>query len=83
MESIAVPEIRREIIYCANHREASAVSKFLADYLEVRGRADRLTIDSLAPAKGSHAWRVDIVAYETFDAFTFLAPACDRGSNHE
>jgi len=56
MESIAVSEIRREIIYCANHREASAVSKFLADYSEVRGLADRLT---------------------------FLAPACDRGSNHE
>jgi len=29
-------ESRREIIYCANRRMASAVCEFLADYLDVR-----------------------------------------------
>jgi hypothetical protein len=63
-------EIRREIIYCENHREASAVRKFLADYLDVRGVTDHLEIDVVAPGKGSHGWRLDLVVYEPFDALT-------------
>lgn len=75
MSSISVTEIRREIIHCANHREAFAVGKFLADYLDVRGLTDRLGICVVAPSKGSKSWRVDLISYEPHDALTFLAPA--------
>jgi hypothetical protein len=73
MGSIAVTESRREVIYCANHREASAVCKFLSDYLDVRGLTDRLAIDVVAPEKGDYGWRVDLV-YEPLYALAFLAP---------
>jgi hypothetical protein len=75
MPSISANEIRREIIHCANHSEAFAVCKFLADYLDVRGLTDRLGIFLVAPSKGSQSWRVDLILYEPFDALTFLAPA--------
>jgi hypothetical protein len=75
MSSISLTEIRREIIHCANHREAFAVCKFLVDYLDIRGLTDRLEICLAAPSKGSQSWRVDLIWYEPLDALTFLAPA--------
>jgi hypothetical protein len=77
MGSIAVTQNRREIIYCANYYEASAVRGFLTDYLDVRGLTDRLTIDVVAPAKGNCGWRVDLVTYQPVDALAFLALAGD------
>ncbi len=64
MASISAAEIRREIIHCDNHREAFAVCKFLADYLDVRGLTDRLGIFLVAPSKDSQSWHVDLIFYE-------------------
>ena len=49
MAIIAVTEIRREIIYCANDREVSAVCKFLGDYPH-GPRASLGELTFLAPA---------------------------------
>lgn len=83
MASISVSEIRREIIRCANYREAFAVRNFLADYLDVRGLTDCLTIDVVAPSTGSRDWYVNLVLYKPFDPLIFRTPAGDLSNNHE
>lgn len=82
MASIAVTEIRREIIRCANQREALAIGKFLTDYLDVHGLTDRLTVDVVAPSSGSRDWYVNLVLYTPFELI-FLTPAGDLSNNHE
>lgn len=83
MASIAVTEVRREIIRCANYREAFAVCKFMADYLDVRGLTDRLTVDVVAPSRGSRDWRVNLVLYKPFEPLIFLTHTGDLSNNHE
>lgn len=83
MASIAVTEIRRELIRCASHHEAFAVCKFLADYLDVRGLTDRLTVDVVAPSMGSRDWCVNLVLYKPFEPLIFLTHDGDLSNNHE
>lgn len=83
MASIAVTEIRREIIRCASHREAFAVCKFLVDYLDVHGHNDRLTVAVVAPSGGSRDWYVNLVLYKPFEPLISLIPAGDLSHNHE
>lgn len=83
MASIAVTEIRREIIRCADYREAFAVCNFLADYLDVRGLTDRLTVDVVAPSMGSCDWYVNLVLHKPFEPLIFRTPDGDLSNNHE